>query len=145
MSRRETQMTIWYWEQIGGILIEEFLVVPRAEGQGHRLLDGLIILGEKKQRMPVGTRESIEGKDVVVVQTKNTRLGMYLMGQTLFSAQLIRRLGPRSVQSVALCASSDRILQPMLEANEGCKVIVCPPEVCRSTQTSASITGKPTV
>ena len=134
MSSRETHMTLWYWEQVGGTLIEEFTVVPKTEGQARRLLDGVIILGEPKQRMPASSKVSLEGKDVVVIQAKNSRLGMYLMGQTLFSAQLIRRFfNPRSVQAVALCSKSDAVLAPMLEANEGCKVAVCPPEVCQLT------------
>ncbi len=134
-------MTVWYWEQVGGLLIEEFMVVPKKKGQGRRLLDAVIILAEKKERMPVGARVSLEGKDVIVVQTKNSRLGMYLMGQTLFSAQLVKELfGPRSVQAVALCSKSDQILQPMLEAYEGCKVVVCPAEVCRLTIRSS---GRP--
>jgi hypothetical protein len=134
MSKHETNMTIWYWKQTEGILIEEFLAVSKAKGQGRRLLDGVIILGEPMQRMPVSSRYSLDGKDVVVVQAKNSRLGMYLMGQTLFSAQLLRQFfNPRSIQAVALCSQSDAVLQPMLEANEGCKVIVCPPEVCQLT------------
>ena len=134
MSHRETPMTVWYWEQVGGTLIEEFPVVPKSEGQGRRVLDAVIILGEKKERLPAGARISLEGQDVVVVQVKNSRLGMSLMGQTLFSAQLVKRLfNPRSVQSVALCSQTDQVLQPMLEANEGCRVVVCPAEVCRPT------------
>lgn len=133
MSLRETQMTLWYWEQIGGTLIEEFLAVPKKEGQGRRLIDAVIIPGGKKQRMPIGSKVSLENKDVIVVQTKNSRLGMYLIGQTLFSAQLIQRFfNPKSVQAVALCAKNDQILQPMLEAYDGCRVVVCPAEVCRS-------------
>jgi hypothetical protein len=134
MSLRETPMTIWYLEQVGGMLIEEFMVVSGKEGQGRRLLDAIIILAEKKERLPVGTKVSLEGKDVIVVQTKNSRLGMYLMGQTLFSAQLVKKLfNPKRVQSVALCSKSDQILKPMLEAHKGCKVVVCPAEVCRPT------------
>ena len=133
MSRRETPMTVWYWEQVGGMLIEEFLIVSKVPGQGRRLLDGLIVLGGGgRRRMPMGTKFDLEGKDVIVIQTKNSRLGMSLMGQTVFSAQLVRRFGnPRSVQSDALCAKSDEILQPMLEANDGCKVVVCPQEICQ--------------
>ena len=141
MSHRETPMTVWYWQQIGGTLIEEFLVVPKRPGQGRRLLDAVIILDGKYERLPVGSRANLGGKDVVVVQTKNKRLGMNLMGQTVFSAQLLRRLfNPRSIRSVALCAQSDQVLQPLLEANEGCEVVVCPPEVCRVTTRSS---GRP--
>ncbi len=131
-------MTLWYWEQVGGMLIEEFMAVPKAKGQARRLLDGVIVLGEPKQRMPVSSRVSLEGKDVIVIQTKNSRLGMYLMGQTLFSTQLIQQFfKPRSVQAVALCSKSDAVLQPMLEANADCKVVVCPPEVCHLTTHSS--------
>ncbi|MBJ6979257.1 hypothetical protein [Luteimonas sp. MC1895] len=131
MSRLETPMTRWYWSQIGGLLLEEFLVVPRAPGQGRRLLDGLIVLGEPAAIAPPGTRFDVAGRDVVSVQTKNSLLGMYLMGQALFSRDLVRALGPKSVMSVALCSASDRVLTPMLEAHENCHVVVCPPEVCR--------------
>ncbi len=140
MSRNETPMTIWYWEKNGGTLIEEFLAVSKMKDQGRRLIDGIIILDEEKKRLPVGTKVSLEDKDVIVIQTKNERLGMYLMGQTLFSLQLIKKyFNPRSARAVALCQKSDKVLQPMLEAYEGCEVVVCPPEVCRR-QSSGSDT-----
>lgn len=122
-------MTIWYWEQVGGTLIEEFLVVKAGDGHGNRALDGLIVLGGPKERLPPGSTLDIEGKDVLVIQTKSSRLGMSLMGQTLFSAELVKRLRPKSVQSVALCRKTDDVLQPLLEAHEGCKVVVCPANV----------------
>lgn len=127
MSLHETPLTLWYWDQIGGTLIEEFQIVPAGPNQGRRLIDAIIILGTEKQRLPTGATLDLDGKDIIVVQTKNSRLGMYLMGQTLFSAQLIQRyFSPRSLQSIALCTQSDQVLQPLLEAYDGCKVI-CPP------------------
>ncbi len=54
---------------------------------------------------------------------------MYLMGQTLFSRELVLKLKPKSVLSVALCSKNDEVLGPMLEKHEGCKVVVCPKEV----------------
>lgn len=127
-------MTRWYWNQVGGLLIEEFLVVPRGPNQGRRLIDAVIVRDERKRRMPPGSRFDLSGRDVIVVQTKNYRLGMYLMGQTLFSKELVRRyLKPRSIRSVALCAKTDQIMQPLLEAHTGCEVVVCPPEVCQRT------------
>ena len=132
MSRRETPMTLWYWEQIGGMLIEEFLVVPKINGQSRRLLDAVILPDEEKMRMPIGTRMNLDGKNVVIVQAKNRRLGMYLMGQTLFSALLIKKyFNPKYIQSIALCSDTDQVLHPMLEDHYNCKVVVCPPEVCR--------------
>jgi hypothetical protein len=134
MSRRETDMTLWYWEQRGGTLAEEFLVVSRAPGVGRRLIDGLIVLGGEKRRLPLrGRTMNIAGRDVVAIQTKNTRLGMYLMGQTLFTAKLLEAYKPKSIESVALCAVDDLKLRPMLEAYAGCKVVVCPPEICQLT------------
>jgi len=49
MSRHETWRTRKYWERNGGLLIEEFFAVRRADGQGRRCLDGLIVLGEEKR------------------------------------------------------------------------------------------------
>ena len=131
-------MTRWYWEQRGGTLVEEFLVVPKAPGVGRRLIDGLIVLGEEKRCLPLGGRTiDIKGKDIVAVQTKNMRLGMYLMGQTLFTAKLLESFGPRSVESVALCAVDDEVMRPLLEAYAGCKVVVCPAEICQLTMRSS--------
>jgi len=135
MSIRETQMTLWYWEQRGGTLIEEFLVVPRSTGAARRLIDGLIILGEEQRRLSRVKRAiSIAGKDVVAVQTKNARLGMSLMGQTLFTAKLLESFKPRSIESIALCSVDDALLRPLLESHPGCKVVVCPQEVCKQTR-----------
>ena len=67
---------------------------------------------------------------MIVVQTKNERLGMYLMGQTLFSRELVnRRFHPRSVRAVALVRLSDEVLEPLLR-EYGCEVEVCPREIC---------------
>lgn len=75
MSRRETDMTLWYWELRGGTLVEEFLAVPRRPGVGRRLIDGLIVLGEAKRRLPLGGRAvDIAGKDVVAIQTRTVDL-----------------------------------------------------------------------
>jgi len=72
---------------------------------------------------------AIEGQDVIVVQTKAARLGMYLMGQAFFSAQLMQRFKPRLVESVALVARDDEVLRPLFEQYPGMRVVVCPDEV----------------
>jgi hypothetical protein len=61
---------------------------------------------------------------VIVVQAKASRLGMYLMGQALFSAELIRRFRPASVRSVALCTADDAVLRPLLEPYPHVEVVV---------------------
>ena len=51
VSRLETPMTLWFWHQVGGLLIEEFVAVRRTASQGQRLIDAVIVLGEKKRRL----------------------------------------------------------------------------------------------
>lgn len=123
MSKHETPMTRWYWEKIGGLLIEEFPLVGSTPFQGKRHLDGLIVLDEPKSIS--GSKDfDVTGKDVIVIQTKAKRLGMYLMGQCLFSRDLVLKLGANSVRSVALCTKDDSVLRPLLEAHAGCEVVV---------------------
>jgi len=83
MSKLETPMTHWYWKHVGGTLIEEFCAVRRSSTCGVRLLDRVIIKGGEF-RIAKQSEVSLEGKDIVIVQTKNARLGMYLMGQAFF-------------------------------------------------------------
>lgn len=45
MSKLETPMTLWFWHQVGGLLIEEFVAVRRTASQGQRLIDAVIVLG----------------------------------------------------------------------------------------------------
>lgn len=74
-----------YWGQLGGLLVEEFCVIARGTGWGQRLVDA-IVLPARETRV-AGRREPIEiraGERVVIVQTKGSRLGMYLMGQRCF-------------------------------------------------------------
>jgi hypothetical protein len=59
-----------------------------------------------------------------VVQAKAKRLGMYLMGQTLFSAELMKRFETASIRSVALCAKDDSIMRPLIESFNGMEVVV---------------------
>jgi hypothetical protein len=108
---------------VGGLLIEEFRVVDSSPSQGKRHLDALIVLGEPKS-ISASKNFDITGKDVIVIQTKAKRLGMYLMGQCLFSRDLVLKLGVNSVRSVALCTEDDAALRPLLEAHEGCEVAV---------------------
>ena len=123
MSKLETPMIIKYWERVGGTLIEEFPAVKQANGNGPRRLDAVILPNGPK--IKASWRDVIlKGQDVIVVQAKAKRLGMYLMGQTLFSAELIKRFEPASIRSVALCAKDDSIMRPLLESFNGMEVVV---------------------
>jgi hypothetical protein len=118
-------MTRAYWETVGGLLKEEFCLVRRGEDCSVRLADAIILPDRETRIASPGEQVHITGERVIVVQTKARRLGMYLMGQTLFSAELLRRhYKPRSVEAVALCAKDDAVLRPLLEAHEGCRVVV---------------------
>ena len=119
-------MTRWYWQQVGGTLIEEFMAVRRSKDCGRRLLDGVIVK-DGEHRIARQEEVTLEDRDAIVVQTKAERLGMPLMGQAFFSAQLIRAFGPRSVVSVALCNRDDSVLRPLFEQYPDMQVVVCPP------------------
>ncbi|HAS43550.1 MAG TPA: hypothetical protein DCS93_23930 [Microscillaceae bacterium] len=122
MSKHETWRTRLYWEQVGGLLIEEFIVVKGNKNQGKRALDGLIVLNEEKA-IHNGNTYDIKGKDVIVIQTKAHRIGMYLLGQAYFSKLLIEKLQPRSVKSVAICGNNDAIMAKLAEAH-GVEIVV---------------------
>lgn len=120
-------MIRWYWRQLGGTLCKEFRAVAKTTTAGQRLLDAVIIPDGPNEE--VHWRElALMDRDVVVVQAKAKRLGMYLMGQAVFSAELMRPFGPKSVRSVALCTSDDSVLRPLLEAIPGMEVVVVPEE-----------------
>ena len=108
MSKHETWRTRKYWEQSGGLLIEEFLAIKsnKAKSTAKRLIDGVIVLGEPKN-IQSGGNFDFTGKDIIVIQTKASRLGMYLMGQAFFSKELMKRYNPKSIKTVAICGKND--------------------------------------
>lgn len=122
MSKHETWRTRKYWESVGGLLIEEFVAVKRTKTNGRRPIDGLIVLGEET-KIHDGNTFDIKGKDVIVIQTKAIRLGMYLLGQAYFCKFLIAKHKPRSIRSVAICGRSDDIMEELAIAH-GVEVVV---------------------
>lgn len=125
MSKYETPMTRWYWQQVGGTLVEEFCAVLRSSTCGVRLIDGIIIK-EGPGRIARRSEVSIEGKDIIVIQAKADRLGMNLMGQAFFSTELMKTFNPRSIEAVALVLKDDAVLGPIFEGLTGMHVVVCP-------------------
>jgi hypothetical protein len=114
MSKHETWRTRKYWQSVGGLLIEEFIAVKGSKEQGVRPVDGLIVLGEET-KIYEGNTYDIAGKDVIVIQTKKQRIGMYLLGQAYFSKLLIEKHNPKSVKSVAICGRNDKVMQELAE------------------------------
>ncbi len=140
MSKLETPMIREYWKSVGGTIVEEFPVVRASPTCGPRRLDA-VILPNGEHRRAHYTEVNLEGKEVIVVQAKAKRLGMYLMGQTVFSAELIKRLNPASVKSVALCAKGDSELEPLLAPYPHVEVVVMA-EKGRTTAESAADHGE---
>ena len=89
------------------------------------MIDGIIIKDEVR-RIALQHEVSLQGKDIIIVQAKASRLGMNVMGQAFFTTELMRAFNPRSIVSVALVLKDDAILRPLLERHEGMQVVVCP-------------------
>ncbi len=122
MSKLETPMIRRYWEKVGGTLVEEFMAVPLRRGQGRRMIDGVIVLGGPKKIMKA-SEVDLADKDIIVIQAKAKRLGMTLMGQAVFSPKLMMQFKPGSIRSVAICAETDVVLEPLLKPY-GVEVVV---------------------
>lgn len=116
MSKHETWRTRMYWKRVGGLLIEEYIAVNGNKEQGKRLIDGIIVLGEE-HRILKDSNHNIEGKNIVIIQTKRGRLGMYLLGQSYFSKLLIERHKPKSIRNVAICGKSDTVMEKLAKEN----------------------------
>jgi hypothetical protein len=125
MSKCETPMTRKYWEDVGGILIEEFPAVRASAKAGPRHMDGVIVLGPEK-RIAKWWEVDLEGQDIIVVQAKARRLGMALMGQALFSAELMKDFKPKSIRSVMLCTRDDEVMRRLLVSYPFIEVVVMP-------------------
>ena len=123
MPKRETPMTRRYW-RVGGTLLEEYLIVPRSRGVGRRVVDAVIIVGGNHRIASRVENVSLDGRDLIVVQTKATRVGMYLLGQAFFSRLLIKKYcKPKTVRTIALCTIDDAVLRPFAE-RYGIEIVV---------------------
>lgn len=109
MSQKETWRTRKFWSSVGGLLIEEFLAVRGNKTTGRRPIDGVIVLNAEKA-IHHDISYNIEGKDVIIIQTKNDRIGMYLLGQAYFSQFLIQKFKPKSIRNVAICGNYDDVI-----------------------------------
>jgi hypothetical protein len=127
MSKRETPMIRKFWQTVGGTLVEEFPVVKASATCGPRRVDGVILLHRAFERArPKDV--SLEGEEIIVIQAKAARLSMSLLGQTLFSAELVKRFQPASVRAVALCTKDDSELRQLLRPFPHVQIVVCSEE-----------------
>ncbi len=114
-------MTRWYAKTRypKGYLMEEYLALPQGKSNGKRLMDGVIVF-----RKPFVKRKLLEGERVVVIQSKNRRLGMGLIGQVIVSRDLVERLGVRVMKSVGVCTEMDTVMLRMLRKHPRCRAVV---------------------
>lgn len=121
MSKHETKMTRWYAKTRypKGFLMEEYLTLPQGKTNGKRLMDGIIVF-----RKPFEKRELIKGERVVVIQSKNRRLGMGLIGQVIVSRDLLLSKGYDVIKSVGVCTEMDTVMHKMLRMHPGCRAVV---------------------
>jgi hypothetical protein len=144
MSKWETDLTRWYWEDQGrpGTLYLEFRAQSGATARGQRLLDGLILHGGAPEIASerVSDPSIIRGHNITVVQTKYARFGMYLAGQTLFSLRLLEQYRPREITSVAVCINGDDELERLLrDVDPRCSVVIPPHDVVQRTRAAVDI------
>ncbi len=130
MSKHETPMTRWYWREMNkrkGLLIREFPAVEGGKGraEGKRHIDGVIVCGRESgdRKGKPGDRAMVKGKTVIVIQSKAKRLGMYLIGQTIVSRELMKSLGAKVRRSVALHRKDDPVMEKVLLRFKKCEAI----------------------
>ena len=111
MSKHETPLTRRYWKEIGGTLIEEFLAVKKTKESGQRLIDGVIIMNG--ENIVSNTQQEIKNKDIIIIQTKAKKLSMSLLGQALFSREILTSFKPKSIRTVAICTKNDQLLEEL--------------------------------
>ena len=125
-KNNETPLTLQYWDLVGGTICFEYPVVKYGPGNERRYIDAIIIPdGPKKMVRP--TELIVKDQKIIVVQTKNQRLGMYLMGQAFFSRELMFRYSPASITSVAVCIRDDSVLREVFLHHEGVEIAVVEP------------------
>lgn len=112
------EMVRGYWGKVGGTLLPELEIVPASE-QGEAQTVSAVILPDGRTVEP-GPEERIpgilRGQHVVVVEANPGRLTRELLGRAVFAGALVRRLLPRSIRVVALCAEDDANLRELLLA-----------------------------
>ncbi len=111
MSSNESRRIRKYWEQTGGLLIEKFQATPKKKTSNKKnankqIIDAIIVLGEKKQIQEDGTYDFTD-KDIIIVQTEKTAIGMQLLGEAFSAREKMMPYQPHSIKTVAICSKPD--------------------------------------
>lgn len=123
MSKRERPLIEKYWQRVGGTIVFEFPMVRGSATCGKRHLDALI-LPNGETKIANAQDVSLAGEDIIIVQAKDNRLGMYLMGQAVFSVELMRSFNPKSIRLIALCTKDCSVLRPLLNKFPEVEVVI---------------------
>ncbi|MCE9646832.1 MAG: hypothetical protein K8S20_12600 [Chloroflexi bacterium] len=100
-------------------------MVNKGEEIGSRYLDALILPNQKRTEATKSEIvDTIKGQDIILVQAKNKRLGMPLMGQAIFSVELMRKFSPSSIRCCALCTGKDIVLENLLKPYHEVEVVI---------------------
>lgn len=77
-------MVCWYWNQVGGTLIEEFCAVSASKQNGPRYMDAIIIKGGNRKISKKRDSADIKGKDIIIIQAKARRLNLPSLARRFF-------------------------------------------------------------
>jgi hypothetical protein len=82
-------MTRACWRALGGTLVREYRVVEQGPTCDWRAVDAVILTdGPFEERRP-GDMPTLDGRDVLVIQTKCYPASLHLLGQAILSPALI--------------------------------------------------------
>jgi hypothetical protein len=114
-------MTQWYAKTRypKGHPIEEFQALKQGKTNSKRHMDGVIVF-----RKPYEKRKLIKGERVVVIQSKNRKLGISLIGQVVVSRDLVELHGVKVMRSVGVCTEMDTVMHKMLRKHPRCRAVV---------------------
>ncbi len=131
MSKREDLLINEYLKEkkIGGTVVWEFRMTQGSKSSGRRFLDALVVANRRSNeqyRWPdapedLRSGKALTGQHVILVQASDGRLGMYVMGQALFSRLLMEKwcrphqVQPKSMKSVVVCTAGESDLEPFLK------------------------------
>jgi hypothetical protein len=114
-SRAESAVVHAVWDELGGELVEEF-VVPTVPGDPSRArnIDGVFVAGERKWHRAY-TPLALRDRDVTICQAKAGVLDFGVLGQTLFGAELIdRHHRPASLRLVAAAVNTNPVIEELI-------------------------------
>jgi len=112
VKRPEDAVVHEVWREFPGRLAPEFVV----ESERPRRIDGVIVEAAEARLLTPRQTFSLADENVIAVQAKRGKIGLGLLGQTLFGARLIERQHPtvKSVMPLAAAVYPNTRVQELL-------------------------------